>query len=235
MNHVKLLSVLLVALATPLPAAAGLHAVEVVVFARLNPGAGGGELLGKDVRPLNLTGAVLPGAALAASRAALPTAPKAETYAVVGRGGAPPRAPRRLDGQARLLEANVDFRVLYHEAWVQEVDTRSNSIPVRVSDAAAPVPDNSDPILRTGELDGTVRVYRGRYYQVDVALEHRPRGAYARPADPYAPPPAYPETSTVYVIDQHRRIKTGETHYFDHPRFGVLLRIDPLAGDSATP
>jgi hypothetical protein len=228
MRHVTLLACLLAAVALPLPAAADLHSVEVVIFARTSQDSGDDELLGENRRPLNLTGAVDPDDALDASRAALGARAQPDNVAVAG--DVPPTAPHRLDTQARLLDANAGYRVLYHRAWVQEVDTQSNSVAVRVSDAPTPEnpPMQTDAALQPGELDGTVRVYRGRYYQVDVRVEYRPRGAYQRPADPYAAAPAYPEISPVYVIDQHRRIKTGETQYFDHPRLGVLLRVDEM-------
>jgi len=237
MRHVTLFACLLAAVAVPFPAAADLHSVEVVVFARVSPDTGDDELLGENVRPLDLTGAVEPDDAFEASRAALAARPQPDTLAVAGRGGVPPAAPHRLDTQARLLDANAGYRVLYHRAWVQEIDTQSHSVGVRVSDAPKPEGPTAlrDTTLQPGELDGTVRVYRGRYYQVDVRVEYRPRGAYQRPPDPYAAAPAYPEISPVYVIDQHRRIKTGETQYFDHPRFGVLLRVDEMKSADGKP
>ncbi len=31
-----------------------------------------------------------------------------------------------------------------------------------------------------------------------------------------------------YFIDEQRKLKLNEIHYFDHPRFGVILSVKPL-------
>jgi hypothetical protein len=30
------------------------------------------------------------------------------------------------------------------------------------------------------------------------------------------------------VLDERRRLRSEELHYLDHPKFGVLVRIDPI-------
>jgi len=37
---------------------------------------------------------------------------------------------------------------------------------------------------------------------------------------------AAPAANT-WQLNQSRRMKSNETHYIDHPKFGVLLRIQP--------
>jgi hypothetical protein len=31
----------------------------------------------------------------------------------------------------------------------------------------------------------------------------------------------------VYRLNERRRVKLSETHYFDHPKFGALVRVSP--------
>jgi hypothetical protein len=33
--------------------------------------------------------------------------------------------------------------------------------------------------------------------------------------------------TVVYRLNESRRIKVSETHYFDHPKFGALVRVSP--------
>jgi len=108
-------------------------------------------------------------------------------------------------GVAKLLEADGHYRVLAHAHWQQtlEPNPKTPVKPVRIAAA--------DP----NELDGSVRFIMSRFLHLDVTLLFQPA-----PADNTAP--------MTYTINEQRRIKSQETHYFDHPRFGVLVRVLPL-------
>lgn len=99
------------------------------------------------------------------------------------------------------MERDGAYRILAHARWVQTLDPTSKATvkPVRVTSAK---PD---------ELDGTVRFTMSRYLHLDVNL------LFSEPSGP-----------AIYRINEQRRIKTQETHYFDHPRFGALVRIVPV-------
>lgn len=56
-------------------------------------------------------------------------------------------------------------------------------------------------------------------------------GAEPEPATDAGTLPAYPFRHAVRLT-QTRRMRSGELHYIDHPRFGLLLRITPM--DDAT-
>ncbi len=106
---------------------------------------------------------------------------------------------------APLLESDGNYRILAHAYWQQTVDSgpKPTSKPVRIASAT---PD---------ELEGAIRFSMSRFLHLDVNLLFRPKSA----ADP-AP--------AVYQISEQRRVKSQETQYFDHPRFGVLVRVMPV-------
>lgn len=106
---------------------------------------------------------------------------------------------------APLLERDGNHRVLAHAYWQQTVDSgpKPTSKPVRIASAT---PD---------ELEGTIRFSMSRYLHLDVNLLFRSKST----ADP---------VPAVYQISEQRRVKSQETQYFDHPRFGVLVRVMPL-------
>ncbi|GAB4264272.1 MAG: hypothetical protein Kow0065_15000 [Methylomicrobium sp.] len=60
-------------------------------------------------------------------------------------------------------------------------------------------------------LDGFVRVERGDYLTLSLDLEYQP--------DP----------ERFFRLNEARRIKFDEDHYFDHPKFGVIAKIHPLS------
>jgi len=72
------------------------------------------------------------------------------------------------------------------------------------------------PVVLVGDdpgspVYGTVRVSRGRYLHVDLDLLYR-------------------DGDGEYRFRSHRRMRSNEIHYLDHPMFGVLILITPLSG-----
>lgn len=108
-----------------------------------------------------------------------------------------------------LLEKDGHYRVLAHLRWIQTVDAKSIAKPVRVAS------------ITPGELEGTIRFFMSRHLHLDVNLLFRETVA-ASGNEPAA---------NVYQLNEQRKIKTQETHYFDHPRLGVLVRVMPVEKD----
>lgn len=107
-----------------------------------------------------------------------------------------------------LLEQDGHYRVLAHQHWQQTIDARTVAKPVRV---AAANPD---------ELEGTIRFFMSRHLHLDVNLLFREGVAGAERSG-----------GVVYRLSEQRKLKSQETHYFDHPKFGVLVRVMPLEKD----
>ena len=60
-------------------------------------------------------------------------------------------------------------------------------------------------------LNGLIQISRGRYLHVNTDLYLQK--ASARP----------------YRIQLHRRMRSRETHYLDHPKLGIIVRAEPVA------
>jgi len=105
------------------------------------------------------------------------------------------------------LERDGHYRILSHAHWQQTVesDPKSSARPVRVVSLGP---------AAAAELDGTVRFSMSRFLHLDVNLLYRPQGQ-------------DPATAPAYRISESRRVKSHETQYFDHPQFGVLVRVMP--------
>jgi hypothetical protein len=101
-----------------------------------------------------------------------------------------------------LLNQDGHYRVLAHQHWKQTIDARTVARPVRVA------------AVNPAELEGTIRFFMSRHLHLDVNLLFR-------------------EVTTgsgdiVYRLSEQRKLKSQETHYFDHPKLGVLVRVTPL-------
>jgi hypothetical protein len=118
----------------------------------------------------------------------------------------PPASPAEsgLLPAMRALEKDARYRVLAHQRWTQAADAKSATKPVRISDAAQ-------------KLDGVFRFYLSRFLHVEMNLVLQ-GGAAANPGE-----------ELVYRLQEHRRVRTQELHYFDHPKFGALVRVTPAA------
>lgn len=124
--------------------------------------------------------------------------------------------PEKIEGDSflqptitSLLEKDGQYRVLAYLRWVQTVDAKSIAKPMRV---ASVTPD---------ELEGTIRFFMSRHLHLDINLVFRETVAAS----------GNELTATVYQMNEQRKIKTQETHYFDHPRLGVLVRVMPVEKD----
>ena len=111
--------------------------------------------------------------------------------------GEAPTADSSLIAAAAALDHDGSYRVLVHQHWRQTAEEKSATKPVRLRNA-------------DGQLDGTFRFYLSRFLHVDLDLALNEKAA---------------GTDMHYRLSEHRRIKTQELNYFDHPKFGVIVRV----------
>jgi hypothetical protein len=62
---------------------------------------------------------------------------------------------------------------------------------------------------KSGTINGYFRLQRGNLVHMIADIEYSPH-------------------SVVYRLKEKRRFKLNETHYLDHPKFGILARISPV-------
>jgi hypothetical protein len=217
----RLISLLLALLPAGFAAAAD-YQVELVVFAR--NGGGSEEQLRQDYR-------LRYPAALVALQPAQ------------GGAAAPfqllPSDALRLGRDAAAIDRSGSMRVLFHGAWRQQPQPR----------------DRADSVLIQGgrrvgahhELEGYVTLALERYLHIDTDLWLSRFGAagdvqgegpqlplppvgIAPPADDAAAPAAQ-AIEQLSVLREQRRMRSGELHYLDHPRFGALVLVTPVQAE----
>jgi hypothetical protein len=126
-------------------------------------------------------------------------------------------APRlyTMDSIRSTLAALPGYAVLFHRAWRQLPYDRENAVDYPVHTFS----DNG-----RDSIEGTVTLIRERYLHLDMDLLLMSAGSSA--------PVQYsdgPGSVPAYRLSEKRRIRSGELHYFDHPRFGVIARVTPYA------
>ena len=117
------------------------------------------------------------------------------------------------DAVARMRRSGA-YDVLGHGRWLQALPRRARPAPL-LAQFGERLPGGAY------EVEGTVSVARGRYINLNVEL-----------LAPEPPPPGEAwqlERDGYALFAQTRRVRNGELHYLDHPRFGAVVRVSRLA------
>jgi hypothetical protein len=119
----------------------------------------------------------------------------------------------KLAGIESGLQRSRAYEVLGHIGWTQAVVPRGSGLAVDVSQLG----------LDGAAIKGTAAVERGKYLYLRLHLAYTP-------ADPPASlvGTAAPAGPVTFTLDQVRRVRSFERHYFDHPAFGVIAMVAPL-------
>lgn len=120
---------------------------------------------------------------------------------------------------ATKMRQSRDFRPLVHTAWTQP-GYRKNEAPALALQRVARLPSR---------LAGHATLYLSRYLHLtlDLNLRARPGTQTAGDANSFA----QSQETPVYSLLEKRRLRSGELHFFDHPQFGVLVKVSPVGAD----
>ena len=118
----------------------------------------------------------------------------------------------KLGPEEYTLQKNGQGKTLLHLVWRQSIPGRLSPSKIHIS---------SDPAGNAGEppvLEGVISLGAGRFHHIGVDLLLRgariPDAAIGKPQYQY------------YRMAEHRKMRSGELHYIDHPKMGILVRID---------
>ncbi|MBI1732482.1 MAG: hypothetical protein HYR49_06900 [Gammaproteobacteria bacterium] len=192
------------------PAVASLYQVEIIVFAHTPPDADGEQWVSGAGMPAREGMAVLAGAG-------------------EGTGNVAPLPPSsyRLNGVMGALRRVGRYQPVLHTSWLQA--DRGGVRGVFFSQTPASSTELSltpDPT----RLQGNVRLRVTRFLHVDMDIAYLPEPDVAAGT---AAPDGAPVSEPVR-LQESRKIKLNEVHYFDHPLFGVLLQVSRAGGEDAS-
>ncbi len=118
---------------------------------------------------------------------------------------------KQLSGVFTALKVSRQYRPILHTAWQQPGMRGRNARRVRIT---------AGDEFQT-KVDGSVRIRSSQYLHVDVDLVYF--------INAFADLDANTETMSQFTrLIETRKIKLNEMHYFDHPLFGVVLRVGRL-------
>lgn len=178
--------------------AANWYRVELVVFEQLNPDTGG-EVWDTDVQLPDLERSVELIGDIPGDEEGL--------IAFQNLSG----SQKRLSGIYSALKVSRQYRPILHTAWQQPAmgGRNARSVHIKAGDE-----------LET-KVDGSVRIRSSLYLHVDVDLVYF-INAFSNAGTGVG------SANQFTRLLETRKIKLNEIHYFDHPLFGVLLRVGRL-------
>jgi hypothetical protein len=182
------------------------------------------ELVGEALPPPSISPALAPNPQLELLNAIA----EFERSLEAERGEWLPAETFALTREAQLVERRRVGRVLFHGRWRQAVPAR---------DAGEPILLQAGERLPGGhELAGTVNVTLGRYLHFEARLNYAAPLLGAQPQElalrADGTPLALPQAALpggFMRLAESRRMRSEELHYLDHPKLGVVVRIDPVA------
>ena len=153
-----------------------------------------------------------------------------------------------MHGVAKRLRGSSNYTVLHHFSWQQPAVEKSDSLALKIEagrDYTQSFPRHEVQIQEFGdtiqtpsvndqqvrELEGTLKVAVSRYLHVYTDLVYRlPRKVSAQDEQRSTSG----DTVLVdYPIRSHRRMRSKELHYIDHPLVGILVEARPI--ENTTP
>jgi hypothetical protein len=121
----------------------------------------------------------------------------------------------KLGSEYRRLRALAAYTPLVHTGWVQPGLPEGEAEPFDLGTLGIVNPS------------GTIRVHLSRFLHITLDLTYRPDAA-ASPTLAANDGLGELVLPTRYHLAATRIARSGELHYFDHPAFGVLVRITPV-------
>jgi hypothetical protein len=141
-----------------------------------------------------------------------------------------PAAVETLIESEQRLSRSSNYRVHYHHAWQQPINRKGSSAKAVTIESA------------NGMVAGNIRLYKSTYLHAAVDLwllenqiaisswsDASPQGesfiidSEGEPVNTIRNP---------HLIQSHR-IRSKKLHFFDHPKFGVLLQLTPIETPTA--
>ena len=125
----------------------------------------------------------------------------------------------QLNAEYQKLERISAYTPLLHGGWVQAGLPEGETQPFDLA------------LLGALNPRGSVRVYLARFLHVNLDLTYQGSGGAAAPASSELGELAF---APRFKLVTERNVRSGELHYFDHPAFGVLVKITPVPADATT-
>lgn len=132
-----------------------------------------------------------------------------------------PQDDGQLKAEKHRLERSRYYKILYDGSWKQQIPITNKAEPLRITDWVN--------INGVNQLDGTITISRQKYFSLTANLILTEPIAYLNQFAIGNYDPGIANNNLIsFEMQQTRRMKSKELNYFDHPLFGMLIKIMPI-------
>ena len=141
--------------------------------------------------------------------------------------------PAILKNQYNRINRSSEYNVLFYGAWRQAGLDKSKAFEININKLKSRHTDKSE-----NTLTGTFKLVLARYLHIYNKLNYQRK--IAADSEITNTDPAADEEQTevfsnalipnngLYPLNSHRRMRSKELHYIDHPLVGILIQINPV-------
>ena len=140
-----------------------------------------------------------------------------------------PPSRYKLGGVNKNLRLSSDYRPVHHVAWQQPELTKSRAKKVHIKNPEAKI--NGTVNLRGGHLlhlDVDMSYFVDLYTEAVTSFTEENISIADEDVEEIEVDEGIIMSGTYAQMKETRRIKLNELHYFDHPLFGVIMRVTRL-------
>ena len=210
--------------ATPATPTARRYLVEVVIFNNLGSISSGGELWHRE-SPIHFDPDMYATMPEDSDTATSPGNPVPEIRAdenPVGENPVQYTVLKDLVPHLLKLSSDPKYEVVTHVAWTQPLYEKRESVRVPVTlMSPGPVAPGQPYISINPPVTGSIQVFENRLLFVDIDITNE----FPTEVPDFAVGSRLARPPGTYRLQEKRRVKLNEIHYFDHPFFGVLIRV----------
>ena len=127
-----------------------------------------------------------------------------------------------LSKEYKRINNSSEFNVLQYSAWRQAGLKDSDAFEISINELK-----NIHRKRSKNSITGKVKVVLARYLHFYSQLEYQRQGNKNQPADLEQDINVTPNNNN-YSMKSHRRMRSKELHYIDHPLVGILIQINPV-------
>lgn len=136
-----------------------------------------------------------------------------------------PHSAWQLSYHAQRIRQQLPGTILYHQAWrVNRVELAGKSMIFAIHN------DNQlDTARDASQLGGTLSIRLAHYFDTDLQLTIAEPHDLIRSHLSGQANPCWHSHHCFFSVDIQRRTRSGIINYLDHPLYGALLKITPVA------
>ena len=129
-----------------------------------------------------------------------------------------------LDKYAKKLDSRKRYNVLVHKAWRQAGLADNEAIDIPIDSRTLTSTGGTIPAGDKNNIEGTIKIVLGRYLHIYTDMIYRQPNENYNPAMIGEAAQPYKQ----FPIKSHRRMRSKELHYLDHPMVGILVMAMPV-------